>query len=150
MPHCWCIYAAPLVPGCCTFSGTIIRKSLRRLFCWSNLLISVWFWLYLDRTRGIVDGFCKWAALAFLWAMYLCNIAACHTAIWITAAASDYACKSVWNPDINQKTKVKKIRVKDSVCICDNPWAFFWPSFCSRRLTERIIARLLPVLLLII
>ena len=34
-----------------------------------------------------------------------------------TAAASGHACKSVLNPYINQRTKVKKIRVKDSVCI---------------------------------
>ena len=40
--------------------------------------------------------------------------------IFISAAASGHACKSVWNPYINQKTKVKKIRVKDSVCI-SNP-----------------------------
>ena len=32
-----------------------------------------------------------------------------------TAAASGHACKSVLNPYINQRTKVKKIRVKDSV-----------------------------------
>ena len=32
MLHCWCTYAAPFVPGCCTFSGTIIRKSLQMAF----------------------------------------------------------------------------------------------------------------------
>ena len=63
-----------------------------------------------------------------------------HTTIWITAAASGNACKSVYNP-FASKEKVKKIRVKDSVCICAIR-EFFWPSFCSRRLTERIMARL--------
>ena len=29
MLHSWCTYAVPLVPGCCPFSGTIIRKSLQ-------------------------------------------------------------------------------------------------------------------------
>ena len=28
MLHLWCQSAALLVPGCCTFTGTIIRKSL--------------------------------------------------------------------------------------------------------------------------
>ena len=32
-------------------------------------------------------------------------------------AASVHACKSVYNPFASKKTKVKKIRVKDSVCI---------------------------------
>ena len=32
MLHFWCKGAAPLVPGCCTFTGTIIRKSLRPFF----------------------------------------------------------------------------------------------------------------------
>ena len=41
MLHFWCKGAAPLVPGCCTFTGTIIRKSLQWLFCRPNLLISV-------------------------------------------------------------------------------------------------------------
>ena len=37
-------------------------------------------------------------------------------------AASGNACKSVFNPYINQKEKIKiRIRVKDSVCIGDNP-----------------------------
>ena len=36
-------------------------------------------------------------------------------------AASGNACKSVLNPYALKKTKVKKIRVKDSVCIGDNP-----------------------------
>ena len=33
MGWCQCTYAAPLVQGCCTFTGTIIRKSLQWLFC---------------------------------------------------------------------------------------------------------------------
>ena len=57
------------------------------------------------------------AALAFLRAIYVCKIIAYHTTIWITAAASGHACKSVYNPFASKKTKVKKIRVKDSVCI---------------------------------
>ncbi len=41
--------------------------------------------------------------------------------ISITAAASGNACKSVYNPFCIKKTKVKKIRVKDSVRIGENP-----------------------------
>ena len=33
MLHLWCKGAALLVQGCCTFTGTIIRKSLQWLFC---------------------------------------------------------------------------------------------------------------------
>ena len=48
------------------------------------------------------------AALAFLRAIYVCKIIAYHTTIWITAAASGHACKSVYNPFASKKTKVKK------------------------------------------
>ena len=83
-----------------------------------------WFWLYLDRTRGIVDGFCKCAALAFLRTRYVCKIIAYHTTIWITAAASGHACKSVYNP-FASKNKGQKIRGQRlRVHRCD-PWAFF-------------------------
>ena len=51
---------------------------------------------------------CKCAALAL--SRVRCWI------ISITAAASGHACKSVLNPYAS-KDKVKKIRVKDSVCI---------------------------------
>ena len=44
-----------------------------------------------------------------------------------------------------QKNPCQRLRVHQ----CD-PWAFFWPSFCGRRLTERIMARLIPVHLYII
>ena len=40
-------------------------------------------------------------------------------------AASGNACKSVWNPYESKKTKVKKIRVKDSVCIGEIREFFF-------------------------
>ena len=52
------------------------------------------------------------AALAFLRAIYVCKIIAYHTTIWITAAASGHACKSVYNPFASKKQKVKK-----------NPWS---------------------------
>ena len=65
-----------------------------------------------------------------------------HSSFFIfSAAASGNACKSVWNL-FASKGKVKKIRVKDSVCICAIR-EFFWPSFCGRRLTGRIMARLI-------
>ena len=112
-------------------------------FFWFIFWFPFWFWLYLSRTIGILDGFCKWAALAFLRTIYVCKTIAYHMIISISAAASGNACKSVWNL-FASKGKVKKIRVKDSVCIGDNPWVF-WPSFCSRRLTERIIARLIYI-----
>ena len=40
MLHFWCKGAAPLMPGCCTFTGTIIRKSLQWLFWRSSSLVS--------------------------------------------------------------------------------------------------------------
>ena len=40
MLNCRCKGAAPLVPGCCTFTGTIIRKSLQWLFWRSPNLVS--------------------------------------------------------------------------------------------------------------
>ena len=40
MLHFWCKGAAPLVPGCCTFTGTIIRKSLQWLFWRSSNFVS--------------------------------------------------------------------------------------------------------------
>ena len=43
-----------------------------------------------------------------------------------------------------KKTKVKKSVVKDSVCIRDIR-EFFWPSFCGRRLTGRIIVWLIYI-----
>ena len=52
---------------------------------------------------------CKCAALALSRVIYWI--------ISISAAASGHACKSVYNPFASKKTKVKKIRVKDSVCI---------------------------------
>ena len=106
---------------------------------------SFWFWLYLDRTRGIVDGFCKCAALAFLRTIYVCKIIAYHTTIWITAAASGNACKSVWNPFASKKNKGQKKSVSKTPCASVRSVSFFWPSFCSRRLTGRIMAWLIYI-----
>ena len=61
------------------------------------------------RTIGILDGFCKWATLAFLRTIYVCKTIAYHMIISISAAASGNACESVYNPYV----------VKDSVCIGD-------------------------------
>ena len=84
-----------------------------------------WFWLYLDRTRGIVDGFCKCAALAFLRTIYVCKIIAYHTTIWITAAASGNACKSVLNPFATKKNKGQKKSVSKTPCASVRSVSFF-------------------------
>ena len=86
------------------------------------------------------------AALAFLRAIYVCKIIAYHTTIWITAAASGHACKSVYNPFASKKQRSKKIRKRLRV----QSVSFFWPSSCSRRLTGRIMARLIYIHILII
>ena len=65
------------------------------------------------------------AALAFLRAIYVCKIIAYHTTIWITAAASGHACKSVLNPYVNQRTKVKKNPCQSLRVHRWNPWVFF-------------------------
>ena len=58
-------------------------------------LISVLILIVPCRTIGILDGFCKWAALAFLRTIYVCKTIAYHMIIYISAAASGNACKSV-------------------------------------------------------
>ena len=90
------------------------------------------------------------AALAFLRAIYVCKIIAYHTTIWITAAASGNACKSVWNPYASKGKVKKRIRGQRLRAHPINPWALFWPSSCSRRLTGRIMAWLIYIHILII
>ena len=60
-----------------------------------RFLISVLILIVPCRTIGILDGFCKWAALAFLRTIYVCKTIAYHMIIYISAAASGNACKSV-------------------------------------------------------
>ena len=59
------------------------------------ILISVLIQIVPCRTIGILDGFCKWAALAFLRTIYAYKTIAYHMIISISAAASGNACKSV-------------------------------------------------------
>ena len=104
--------------------------------------------MYLDRTNGILDGFLcegKCEGRGFTLTLTLTletpinrafraesegvrakkekkSFFILHSSFFIfSAAASGHACKSVYNPFAPKRTKVKKIRVKDSVCICDNP-----------------------------
>ena len=101
------------------------------------------------RTTGMSDGFCKWATLAFLRTIYIYKITAYHMIISITAAASGNACKSVYNPYAS-KGKVKKNPWSKTPCASVQSVGFFWPSSCSRRLTGRIMARLIYIHILII
>ena len=67
----------------------------------------------------------------------------------LSAAASGNACKSVLNPFASKEKVKKRSVVKDSVCI-GAIRELFLTSSCSRRLTGRIIARLIYIHILII
>ena len=127
MLYCQYRYAALSVPGCCTigtrvlhFSGTIIRVSLhwlnqeescvppRSLLHGFVFWFIFWFWLYLGRTREILDGFCKWRHLLSLGQYIYVKLQYANMTILISAAASGHACKSVYNPFASKNKGQKK------------------------------------------
>ena len=118
------------------YHGVFYTDSFFDFSFWFCFWFLFWFWLYLARQWGFKTDFASAWALAFI-----------RTKYWMisfSAAASGNACKSVWNL-FASKTKVKKNpcqRLRVHPC---NPWAFFWPSSCSRRLTGRIIVWLIYI-----
>ncbi len=103
--------------GVSLMQRSLFTDSFLGFFLLIYLLIFFWFRLYLDRTRGIIDGFwcegkCegrKFTLTLTLILHFLSNRKRSRLQIRFKSI-----CKS--------KNKGQKIRVKDSVC---NPWAFF-------------------------